>query len=90
MAIHEETSTASSVQEVARTHPTFINIAVQYLRPKQTAYIRETLQGVIREVINSEDLDLETDPCVVRISSKSKSVESYTDVLSDLSRHDGN
>lgn len=44
----------------------FINVAVHYLRPKQTAYIRETLQAVIRGVIESEDLDLETDPSKVR------------------------
>ena len=53
------------MQEVARTHPTFINVAVHYVRSKQTAYIKETLQDAIREVISSEDLDLETDPCVV-------------------------
>ncbi|KAI0824784.1 hypothetical protein BC628DRAFT_1444432 [Trametes gibbosa] len=64
-AVHEEVAAAITVQDVIRAHPSFINVAVHYLRPKQTAYIRETLQGVIREVINAEDLDLETDPCVI-------------------------
>ncbi|OBZ70404.1 Ras GTPase-activating-like protein rng2 [Grifola frondosa] len=64
-AIHEETLAASTVQEIAHAHPTFMNVAVQYLRPKLTAYIRDALQGVIREVIDSDDLDLETDPCVI-------------------------
>ncbi|RPD67315.1 hypothetical protein L226DRAFT_452633 [Lentinus tigrinus ALCF2SS1-7] len=64
-AVHEEVASAHTVEDVIHTHPTFINVAVHYLRPKQTAYIRDTLQGVIREVINADDLDLETDPCVI-------------------------
>lgn len=62
MAIHEEATAAQSIEDITRGHPMFINVAVHYLRPKQTAYIRETLQAVIRGVIESEDLDLETDP----------------------------
>ncbi|KAI0638045.1 hypothetical protein C8Q77DRAFT_1214962 [Trametes polyzona] len=64
-AVHEEVAAANSVEDIIRSHPSFINVAVHYLRPKQTTYIRETLQGVIREVINAEDLDLETDPCII-------------------------
>ncbi|KAI0353517.1 hypothetical protein OH77DRAFT_1497233 [Trametes cingulata] len=64
-AVHDEVAAANSVEDIIRAHPSFINVAVHYLRPKQTTYIRETLQGVIREVINAEDLDLETDPCVI-------------------------
>ena len=56
---------ANSVEDIIHGHPTFINVAVHYLRPKQTAYIREALQGVIREVVKADDLDLETDPTVV-------------------------
>ena len=56
---------ANTVEDVIHALPTFINVAVQYLRPKQTAYIRETLQGVVREVVNADDLDLESDPCIV-------------------------
>ena len=56
------------MEDVIHTHPTFINVAVQYLRPKQIAYIRDTLQGVIREVINANDLNSETDPCAVGIA----------------------
>lgn len=63
--MHDEVAAANSVEDIIRSHPSFINVAVHYLRPKQTPYIRETLQGVIREVINADDLDLETDPCVV-------------------------
>lgn len=57
---------ATSVQEVTLSHPIFIDIAVHYLRPKQVVFIKETVQYVMREVIHQDDLDLETDPCVVR------------------------
>ena len=56
---------ADSIQDVINGHPMFLNIAVLYIRPKQSAYIRETLQGVIRGVIDEDDLDLETDPTKV-------------------------
>ncbi|KAI0751641.1 hypothetical protein C8Q80DRAFT_1310107 [Daedaleopsis nitida] len=64
-AVHEEVTATNTVQDVTHAHPSFINVAVHYLRPKQTAYLRDTLKGVIREVINADDLDLETDPCVI-------------------------
>lgn len=63
--MHDEVAAANSVEDIIRSHPSFINVAVHYLRPKQTPFIRETLQGVVREVIKADDLDLETDPCVV-------------------------
>lgn len=47
----------------------YIAIAVRYVRPKQVAYVRETLQTVIREVIDQTDLDLETDPAMVRYAA---------------------
>lgn len=28
-------------------------------------YVKDTLQSLIREIVDSEDLDLEVDPCVV-------------------------
>lgn len=43
----------------------YMTIAVHYVRPKQLSYVREALQAVIREVVDQEDLDLETDPVVV-------------------------
>jgi Ras GTPase-activating-like protein IQGAP2/3 len=45
----------------------YMAIAVHYVRPKQVSYVREALQAVIREVIDQEDLDLETDPVVVSL-----------------------
>ena len=46
----------------------YINIAVQYLRPKQVTYVRETLQAIVRELVEASDLDLESDPSIVRIA----------------------
>lgn len=65
MAIDEDIAAASSVNDVVRSHAMYIDVAVHYLRPKQVVYIREALQGIIREVIEQDELDLETDPCVV-------------------------
>lgn len=44
----------------------FISLVVPYIRPKQTVYIRETLQSAIRDLVESgEEIDLETDPSIV-------------------------
>jgi Ras GTPase-activating-like protein IQGAP2/3 len=43
----------------------YINVAVHYVRPKQIVYVRDTLQAIIREVVDSKDLDLEVDPSQV-------------------------
>lgn len=45
----------------------YINIAVQYLRPKQVTYVRGTLQAIVRELVEAADLDLESDPSIVRV-----------------------
>lgn len=44
----------------------YINVAVQYIRPKQSFYIRESLRRLILEVVEADDLDLEADPSIVR------------------------
>jgi Ras GTPase-activating-like protein IQGAP2/3 len=46
----------------------YINIALHYIRPKQTVHVREALQPLIRDVIATEDLDLEVDPKQVAVS----------------------
>jgi len=45
----------------------YINVAVQYIRPKQSFYIREALKKLILEVVEADDLDLEVDPSIVRL-----------------------
>jgi Ras GTPase-activating-like protein IQGAP2/3 len=55
------------VDAIVRGHPMYINIAVHYMRPKQSAFVREAFQSIIREVINSDDLDLEANPIAVRL-----------------------
>ena len=62
---HDEVHNAPTLQAISRGHPSFLNIVVHYARSKQAAYVRETLQTVIREVVESDELDLEADPSVV-------------------------
>ena len=50
----------------------YINVAVQYIRPKQTFYIRESLKKLILEVVEADDLDLEVDPSIVRLRQPSR------------------
>ena len=47
----------------------YINIAVQYIRPKQSFYMQESLKRLILEVVEADDLDLEVDPSIVRSSA---------------------
>ena len=46
----------------------YINVAVQYIRPKQSFYMQESLKRLILEVVEADDLDLEADPSIVRFS----------------------
>lgn len=46
----------------------FISLVVHYVRPKQSVYVRETLQGVIRELVEAGgEIDLEADPSNVSV-----------------------
>jgi Ras GTPase-activating-like protein IQGAP2/3 len=62
LSISEEIECAKTLSDVIHGHPVYINIALHYIRPKQTVHVRETLQPLIRDVISAEDLDLEADP----------------------------
>ncbi|RXW25183.1 hypothetical protein EST38_g699 [Candolleomyces aberdarensis] len=62
LAIRDQIAAASAPEEVMNGHPMYINIAFPYLRPKQATYARETLQAIIKDVIESDDLDLEVNP----------------------------
>ncbi|KAL0949959.1 hypothetical protein HGRIS_009979 [Hohenbuehelia grisea] len=68
LAIRDEVNAAHSLEDIIHGHPLYINIAVHYVRPKQVTYAREALQAVIREVIESDDLDLEADPILIHRS----------------------
>ncbi|OAX43512.1 hypothetical protein K503DRAFT_765843 [Rhizopogon vinicolor AM-OR11-026] len=68
LSIREEISVATSISDIIHGHPMYLNIAVQYVRPRQVTYIRETLQGIIRELMEAVDLDLESDPTVIHRS----------------------
>ncbi|EDR12846.1 uncharacterized protein LACBIDRAFT_183224 [Laccaria bicolor S238N-H82] len=65
LAIRDEIAAASTVNDIVRGHPIYINIAVHYIRPRQVTYVKDAYQSIIREVIDSADLDLEVDPSVI-------------------------
>ncbi|TDL29206.1 hypothetical protein BD410DRAFT_735994 [Rickenella mellea] len=65
MTIHEDVFAARTMSDLIQGSAMYVNVAILYARPKQVAYVRDALQTVIREVIHQEDLDLETDPCVI-------------------------
>lgn len=78
LSIRQEVASSQTIDDVVRGHPMYINIAVQYLRPKQVTYVRDMLQGIVRELVEAADLDLESDPSVVRVAlfvSDRRSVE---------------
>ncbi|KAI6047200.1 ras GTPase-activating protein [Pisolithus marmoratus] len=68
LSIRQEITSALCIEDVIHGHPMYMSIAVQYLRPKQVPYVRETLQPIIRELIEAVDLDLESDPSIIHRS----------------------
>ncbi|KAI5118772.1 hypothetical protein M0805_005653 [Coniferiporia weirii] len=68
-SVKSEIAIAPSAVLAMKEIPMFLSIALQYGRPKQVTYVRDTLQPliwtVIEGVVNEEKLDLETDPCIV-------------------------
>ena len=48
--------------------PLYITVAVQYIRSRQVTYVKDALQGIIRELIETDDLDLEVSPSKVHRS----------------------
>ncbi|KAG6336614.1 hypothetical protein ID866_2490, partial [Astraeus odoratus] len=68
LSIRQEVASASRVEDVIHGHPMYMSIAVQYLRPKQVPYVRETLQATIHELTEAIDLDLESDPSIIHRS----------------------
>ncbi|KAF8913880.1 hypothetical protein CPB84DRAFT_1699194 [Gymnopilus junonius] len=65
LAIREEISNASSLDAVVSGLPMYMNIAAQYVRPRQGIYVRDAFRIVIRELIEADDLDLEADPSAI-------------------------
>ena len=48
-----------------------MGVAIHYVRPKQVVYVRETLQSIIKDLVGEgEEINLETNPSVVRIMNK--------------------
>ncbi|KAF9055294.1 hypothetical protein BDZ89DRAFT_1087964 [Hymenopellis radicata] len=61
LAIRDEVMEANSLRDIIEGHPMYASIAVQYFRPKQRTYARDSFQAFIRDLVDAEDLDLETD-----------------------------
>ncbi|KIJ56777.1 hypothetical protein M422DRAFT_72916 [Sphaerobolus stellatus SS14] len=90
ICIREEIRAARTIEEVTESHPMYMAIAVHYVRPKQVNYVKETLHAVIHEVIDQEDLDLETDPTVIyrtRINVEEMRSGRVSDKPKELSYH---
>ena len=68
-SVIQEIQAADTLADVRQGHPMYINIAVQYIRPKQSFYMQESLKKLILEVVEADDLDLEADPSIVRSSA---------------------
>ncbi|GJE84158.1 ras GTPase-activating protein [Phanerochaete sordida] len=65
-AIQDEIKSAATIEDVIKGHPVFVSLVVPYIRPKQTVYVRETLQSAIHDLVKSgEEIDLETDPSII-------------------------
>ncbi|KAF9451707.1 ras GTPase-activating protein [Macrolepiota fuliginosa MF-IS2] len=68
LAIRDEITSATSIDDLMRNHAIYLNITVHYIRPKQSTFAREAFQTIIKEVIDSTDLDLEADPTLLHHS----------------------
>ncbi|KZO93170.1 hypothetical protein CALVIDRAFT_486222 [Calocera viscosa TUFC12733] len=64
-AISEEVRSAPTIADIVESHPMFLSIALQYVRPKQVSWLRETLRTLVEEVIGQPAFNLETDPVVI-------------------------
>lgn len=65
LGIRDEVEAAKTIDDLVRNHPIYLNVTVHYIRPKQSTFAREAFQTIIKEVVDSSDLDLETDPTLV-------------------------
>ncbi|KAG6817391.1 hypothetical protein H0H87_009035 [Tephrocybe sp. NHM501043] len=95
LAIREEISSSTSIDNIIHGHPLYFNIAVHYVRPKQITYARDAFQNIVREIVSDKDADLEADPSAIHrarieleevrsgiASTKSKDVN-FRDALKD-------
>ncbi|KAJ8482250.1 hypothetical protein ONZ45_g15020 [Pleurotus djamor] len=64
-SIRDEVKSATAIDDIINGHPTYINIALHYMRSKHAVYVRDALKTVIQDVIQTDDLDLEADPSII-------------------------
>ncbi|KZO91361.1 Rho GTPase activation protein [Calocera viscosa TUFC12733] len=63
--ISEEVRSAPTIADLVESHPLFLSIALQYVRPKQVSWLREILRTLVEEVFGQPAFKLETDPVVI-------------------------
>jgi Ras GTPase-activating-like protein IQGAP2/3 len=65
-SIHEELLHLTSLPQFIQSNFVFVRLAVQYARgAKERKYVRQILSRLVREVLDSDEMDLETDPAMV-------------------------
>ncbi|CAK5275652.1 unnamed protein product [Mycena citricolor] len=70
LSVQEEVRSAATVHDIIHGHPVYINSAVPYVRAKLNNYVRESLQGIVRRIVDppaagEPPIDLETDPSAI-------------------------
>lgn len=62
-AIQFEVKEAKEINDITKAQPFYVRLLLHYTRaPGQRKYLQQTLQPLIKEVIEAADLDLDTDP----------------------------
>ncbi|KZO89449.1 hypothetical protein CALVIDRAFT_574163 [Calocera viscosa TUFC12733] len=64
-AILEEVRSAPTIDDVVESHPMFLSIALQYVRPEQVSWLRETLCNLVDEIIGQPAFNPVTDRVVI-------------------------
>ncbi|CAK5262728.1 unnamed protein product, partial [Mycena citricolor] len=52
LSVQEEVRSAATVHDIIHGHPVYINSAVPYVRAKLNNYVRESLQGIVRRIVD--------------------------------------
>ncbi|KZO89771.1 hypothetical protein CALVIDRAFT_603431 [Calocera viscosa TUFC12733] len=88
---------APSIAAALESHPTFLSVVLQYMRPTQVSWLRETLHAAVNAVIGQPAINVETDVVVMHhaainpeeMPSGASSDVSHNDVANDTSRSIG-
>lgn len=70
-AVSHQVEAATRFEDLLDQYFPFAKIAVQYVKPKEGAYVQELLGPVIKEIVADDHLDLDCDAVKVRLASAS-------------------